>query len=357
MSAIDRQERLRGLMIGTAVGDAVGLPAEGISRARLRKLVKGRWRHRFFLGRGMISDDTEHTIFVAQCLLAHPDAAERFGRRLAWCLRWWILALPAGIGLATLKASVRLWVGFSPSKSGVDSAGNGPAMRAAPIGAFFATAPGRREEYLKACTRLTHTDSRALVGARVVAELTAWVIRENVSERPPAEELSSVLAAAIGDEESWRPLLEAIREACGQNLSVEEFASSLDLTKGVTGYVNHTVPVAVYAWYAHYGDFEKTLSAVFDCGGDTDTVGAIAGALAGCVVGEKASPEDWVSGIVDWPRGVFLLRALADALEKRIDGTERGDVVRYFWPGVLPRNAFFLVIVLLHGFRRLAPPY
>ena len=50
------------------------------------------------------------------------------------------------------------------------------------------------------------------------------------------------------------------------------------------------------------------------------------------------------------------LRALADALARRSERAESGDIVRYFWPGVLPRNAFFLVVVLLHGFRRLAPP-
>lgn len=33
------------------------------------------------------------------------------------------------------------------------------------------------------------------------------------------------------------------------------------------------------------------------------------------------------------------------------------DAVRYFWPGLLPRNLLFLVVVLLHGFRRLLPPF
>ena len=55
-----------------------------------------------------------------------------------------------------------------------------------------------------------------------------------------------------------------------------DFAASLGLTNGVTGYIYHTVPVAVYAWLRHYGDFRVTLEAVLDCGGDTDTVGAIA---------------------------------------------------------------------------------
>ena len=125
----DRTERFRGLMLGTAVGDALGLPAEGISRRRGRKLFRGRWRHRFLPGVGMLSDDTEHTVFVAQSLLAHPDSAGRFVRRLAWCLRLWLVTLPAGVGFATLRSIFLLWVGMPPGRSGIYSAGNGPAMR------------------------------------------------------------------------------------------------------------------------------------------------------------------------------------------------------------------------------------
>ena len=70
---MDRQDRFRGILLGTAVGDALGLPAEGLSRQRIRRLFPGRWRHRFAGHAGMISDDTEHTLFVAQSLLASPD--------------------------------------------------------------------------------------------------------------------------------------------------------------------------------------------------------------------------------------------------------------------------------------------
>jgi hypothetical protein len=61
--------RLTGILLGTAVGDALGLPAEGLSPRRRRRLMPGPWRHRLVFGRGMMSDDTEHTLFVAQSLL------------------------------------------------------------------------------------------------------------------------------------------------------------------------------------------------------------------------------------------------------------------------------------------------
>ena len=115
----DLRDRFAGLLLGTAVGDALGLPAEGISRGRIQRMWRGVWRHRFLFSHGMVSDDTEHTLFVAQALLTHPDDVVAFQRCLAWKLRLWLLVLPAGIGLATLKAILRLWLGFPPSRSGV----------------------------------------------------------------------------------------------------------------------------------------------------------------------------------------------------------------------------------------------
>src|SRR5260370_1250124 len=103
------QHRFQGLLIGIAVGDALGLPAEGLSARRIRRLFKGRWRHRLIFGHGMVSDDTEHAALVAQCVLANQHSPSGFRRALAWRLRWWLLSLPPAIGFATLRSIVRLW--------------------------------------------------------------------------------------------------------------------------------------------------------------------------------------------------------------------------------------------------------
>jgi ADP-ribosylglycohydrolase len=351
-------DRLRGILLGTAVGDALGLPAEGLSRRRARKLFNGRWRHRLILGRGMVSDDTEQTVFVAQSLLAHPDCPARFARRLAWCLRLWLLTLPPGIGPATLRSILRLWLGWSPSRSGVRSAGNGAAMRAAPIGAFFASSPDRMDAHLVASTRLTHTDPRALTAARAVTSLGAWAVRKALHERPGPDEFLAVLrsAADAGDRE-WNDTLALLARAHDRQLSVEEFADTLGLRDGVSGYAYHTVPVVAYAWHRHFGDFEATLHAVLAAGGDTDTTGAIAGGLAGSVVGEQGIPRDWSEGLLDWPRGPVFLRELGERLDECRRRGGGGSPVRYFVPGLLGRNLLLLGAVLVHGSRRLAPPY
>ena len=73
----------------------------------------------------MLSDDTEHACMTAQALLTAGDEPVRVARALAWKLRWWLLALPAAVGWGTLSAIARSWIGFSPRRSGVQSAGNG----------------------------------------------------------------------------------------------------------------------------------------------------------------------------------------------------------------------------------------
>jgi ADP-ribosyl-[dinitrogen reductase] hydrolase len=169
-AADDRSDRMAGVILGTAVGDALGLPREGLSRRRAGRLFGGPpLQHRFLLGRGMVSDDTEHTCMVGQALLRAPKDVDHFARSLAWRLRFWLLGLPAGTGRATLRAVVKLWLGFSPKRSGVYSAGNGPAMRAALLGVCLGGDWDRLRAYVRASTRLTHTDPRAERGALLVA--------------------------------------------------------------------------------------------------------------------------------------------------------------------------------------------
>ena len=341
-----------GVMLGTAVGDSLGLPAEGMSRQRIRARWGGIWRHRFLFGRGMISDDTEHTLFVAQALLAHPDDPAAFQRCLAWKLRLWLLGMPAGIGFATLKAILKLWVGVPPSRSGVWSAGNGPAMRSAIIGVYFISDPAKLRAFVSASTQLTHTDPKAETAALAVAESAAWAVNQN----EPIEQWL-IRLRGLGHDEAWTLICHKLADALTSGKTVGEFADSLGLQKGVTGYAYHSVPVALYAWLRHRNDFCQALEAVLDCGGDTDTVGAIIGAIMGAQVGKKGIPLALLNDISEWPRSASLLEQTAARLAQQSNTSDRLGPVRYFWPGVILRNLLFLVVVLIHGFRRLFPPY
>ena len=149
-----RADALAGVLIGTAVGDALGLPMEGLTAQRQPRLFSPPLRHRLIGRYGMISDDTEHSLMVAQALLECPADPTAFQRALARRLRWWLMGLPAGVGFATLRAILKLWVGIPPSHSGVMSAGNGPAMRTALLGVYFADNAERRRQFVAASARM-----------------------------------------------------------------------------------------------------------------------------------------------------------------------------------------------------------
>jgi ADP-ribosylglycohydrolase len=357
----ERADRIAGTILGTAVGDALGLPREGLSRRRAQRLFGGPpLRHRFLFGRGMISDDAEHTCMVGQALLRSPDDADGFARSLAWRLRWWLLSLPAGVGMATARAICKLWLGFSPHRSGVWSAGNGPAMRAALLGVCLGHDRDRLRAYVRASTRLTHTDPKAERGALLVA-LAAHHGSVHGPEGVRSDAFLREVREALPDlDDTLRSLLDQIEFHLDGGTPAVELADSLRLHRGVSGYVYHTVPMALYCWLRHPGDFRHAVEEVIALGGDADSTGAIVGGMVGATTGAAGIPEEWLRGLFEWPRSVKWMRALADRLAERFPGHEPAveqEPLRLFWPAILPRNLLFLTTVLIHGLRRLLPPY
>jgi ADP-ribosylglycohydrolase len=343
-------DRIVGVLLGGAVGDALGLPMEGLSRRRATRMFPGLLRHRLlFGGRGLCSDDTEHACMTASALLRHPDDADAFARALAWRLRWWLLGMPAGVGLATLRAILRLWAGVSCHRSGVRSAGNGPAMRAAVIGAFFREDEPRLRTYIRASTRLTHTDVRAERGALLVALAAARAVRCGRADGV----LDLAIRETVDDPELHACLLTAA-EHLRLGKSPQAFAEAIGLSRGVGGYINHTVPAALYCWLHAPRDFAQAVGACVALGGDTDSTAAISGALCGATAGASAIPQRWLDGLVEYPRSVRWMRGLgADVVLKRAG---RPAAVT-FLAALMARNTAFAAIVLAHGLRRLLPPY
>jgi len=342
-----------GVLLGTAAGDALGLPREGLSRRRAARMFgDGALRHRFFFGHGLCSDDTEHAVLVAQALLKSGGDPDAFARSLAWRLRWWLLGLPAGVGLATLRSIIRLWVGFSPQRSGVFSAGNGPAMRA-PLLGVYAKDRAHLKTLVHASTCITHRDPKAEQGALAIA-LAAQLGAQQGAALNAADVFTS-LYTEITDND----LLEKLKTAeafLKRGASPQEFADALSLQRGVTGYMYHTVPVALYCWLRSPADFRQAVEDVVRLGGDADTTGAIVGGLAGATVGAAGIPEEWLAGICEWPRSVRWMRGLAEQLAQPAPDARYTSNVRLA-PAILCRNLIFMLIVLAHGFRRLLPPY
>ncbi|MEN9360725.1 MAG: hypothetical protein RL095_2260 [Verrucomicrobiota bacterium] len=333
---------LTALFLGQALGDSLGLPAEGLSRERIARLGwAGHWRQRLFFGKGFVSDDTEHLVLVAQALLESSDA-DSFQRRLAAGLRCWFLRLPAGIGFATLKACLKLCLGVPAARAGVRSQGNGPAMRATLLGAVFADDAAKRRDYTLASTRLTHLDPAADTGALAIAEAAAALVKGD------SEEALLLRLAQLGpDDRIWQERLALIKQGRTEGWDLQGYCRAISCENGVSGWIHATVPVALYGLLSAR-DFKSGLSAVLDCGGDTDTVGAIAGALLALRFGEASLPAEDLKALIEFPAGEAHLRALAAALAGEGPAPRLGLKALLY----LPRQLLFTAIVLTHGLMR-----
>jgi ADP-ribosylglycohydrolase len=336
-------------LLGTALGDSLGLPSEGMSRSRIAKRWKGPLEQRFLFGRGMLSDDTEHSILASQSLLMCGGDPKIFQKRLAGKLRWWFAGLPAGIGLATAKSIIKLWIGFPPGRNGVFSAGNGPVMRAPILGVYFANDSRRRAEFVKASTLLTHTDPKAVEAAMMAADCAAFAANGELRMEVVLARMKEIVASP-----EWSQPLQQIETALTEGASVKQFADKMGFSKGISGYAVHTMTMVLVIWLRHRGDFSTIVSEAIACGGDTDSVAAIAGGIAGAET-EVFNPA-WLSGLSDRPYTVeYMTRlgyALAESGEERL--VKPPSVANWL---IIPRNIIFFIVVLFHGFRRIFPPY
>ncbi len=91
--------KIYGSMMGAALGDSIGLPFEALSRQKIAKKNPAFKSQSLFFGKGMFSDDTEQTVAVAQTLIESYDDVEQFSKGMRKRLQFWLLALPAGVGL------------------------------------------------------------------------------------------------------------------------------------------------------------------------------------------------------------------------------------------------------------------
>ena len=334
------------------MGDAIGLPFEGMPPLRIRKFGIPPLTHRLLFGHGMISDDTEHACMVAQALIASQADPERFASHLAWRMRWWVAALPASIGMGTLRAMIKLWLGFNASLSGVFTAGNAPLMRSAIIGVVAGDDIERMRQLVCISTYITHTDAKAEKAAFIVA-WAAW--RASRSTPITAKQLPKDLLELIDADDELRTLIDEAVNSAMRNETAMDFCQRTGMQKGVSGYCYTTLKVVLQVSLRHPNDFQQAMTEIVLCGGDTDTVAAIAGSIIGAGTGPDGIPAQWINPINEWPRSIGWIRQLGNHLAQIQHQRSRAPMVIY--PFALIRNLLFMLLVLAHGFRRMLPPY
>ncbi|MBO1337596.1 ADP-ribosylglycohydrolase family protein [Streptomyces sp. VRA16 Mangrove soil] len=310
-----RLHRAVGAVIGSAVGDALGAPFEfGPEGAFSARFPRGRAADEMCGGGGWdpgeATDDTQMAVMVGESLLecGGLDPAELFER-----FQWWAGGGPKDIGLQTedVLSNGLPWdqaaaIHFQTTGR---AAGNGSLMRAATSAVYFA-AHGT-EATMDAARRiaaLTHGDRAAWEGTAVQHEL----IRRALDGADPVAAVPDVLGLVHPDH----------RERYATVLAPDWHP---DLATEFNGAVWPCLGSAVWA-VRTTSSYEDAVRAAVDVGGDTDTVAAVAGALAGAVYGAGAIPARW-TGPLHVPLPGFDDRVLRlpelTALAERLCGDDR----------------------------------
>jgi len=343
----DVANRLAGVLLGTALGDAMGLPAEGLSARSIRRRF-GRIDRFRLLGRtGYVSDDTEQSALLAQALAGSPRDVSGCVRAFRRSLLGWFCRLPWGIGWGTLRSCVRIALGISPS--GAMSAGNGAAMRAAVLGVFFHDQPEAREAFGRAIAQVTHRDDRAVEGALYVAELAAACASARDGSGATRRDLQAIARRVVHHHQLGSALDHARDLALG-GVDTDEAANAL----GTSGFVVHTAAFATFVFLRAGDEPMRAILEAINAGGDTDSLGAIVGGWMGSLLGADSLPNDRVARIHDGPFGPSHLRALGSALARARIGVAV-TAPRYSWAAAMARNLALYPVVLGHGLRRLVP--
>jgi poly(ADP-ribose) glycohydrolase ARH3 len=293
-TAATLEEVFSGSALGTLVGDAFGAAVEGWPPDRIRD------RYGTLTGpvSGRYTDDTEMTIGVIEALIEDPSfSAERCALRF---LENYDPTRGYGARIAGVMQRIRR---REPLEAvGTDSFGNGAAMRVAPIGFFFFNDQQRLASAAVRSARITHTHPLGVAGA--VAQATAVGLAAGHAMRgEPIDRdrfLDGIIRAAGSVDDRFLAPLETVRRlsAGGTEEAVEALISNFPRDVTAPG----AVPAAVAAFLLG-SSFREAVTIAVNAGGDADTVGAMAGAIAGAYYGRSAIPEAWLSMMENGARG------------------------------------------------------
>ena len=335
-----RFSRAYGALAGLALGDALGMPTQAMSPQQIRSvygtitgLVDGDASQPYAPGMpaGSVTDDTEQALLIASLLIRGRGSssghvalnAVEFAHAL---LAWEDSMIERGsldlLGPSTKAALERVRAGEDPLTVGGEGTTNGAAMRVTPIGIAVSTEdPEAFAKAVWSSCQVTHATRQGFQSAALVAAAVSMGIN---AARSPSLDLRSLLRKALTYVESlpkrgaWTPdpdVIAATRRA--MQLAVNPASSSLECLVeqvGTSVASAHAIPMA-FALLARDPSPRALLDAA-NIGGDTDTIGAIAGAILGAVLGVEVLPADSLS-MIEEVSHLGLSSVAGDLLELR----------------------------------------
>ena len=344
--------RARGALYGLAIGDALGMPTQMLSRAEIVRrwgpLVPGFEPappgHPIAGGMpaGTVTDDTEQAVLLARLLVKGCGTIDP--RELAAALTEWERAMAERgsldlLGPSTKRAVAAILAGVPPEEAGATGATNGAAMRIAPVGIAVPIALHDPEaslstlvDHVVTASSVTHNTGVALAGAAAVAAaVSAGVSGATVAEATALGIQAARLAAGRGHWVAGADVAARIEWATGlvtgraqadwesglESDGEAETAGLIYTLVGTSLATQESVPAAFAVLAAVPADPWRACRMAASLGGDTDTIAAMTGAIAGACHGAGSFPPEAIAAI---DAQGFRLAALAGELLALRDG-------------------------------------
>jgi ADP-ribosylglycohydrolase len=313
MPADPRLPRAEGALLGLAVGDALGMPTQGLSPAAIRaaygavdRLLPAALDHPIAAGlpAGSVTDDTEQALLVAEALLdgrGRVDPADLADRLAAWEERMRARGSLDLLGPSTKAAIAAVQRGVPPAEAGRAGTTNGAAMRIAPVGIAAGPddLPALVERVAEACL-VTHDTSVAVAGASAVAAAVSAGVSGAATEDAVAIAVEAArLGAAAAPWVAGADVGTRIRLAVelAERTPQEDLPAAIAAVVGTGLATQESVPAAFAVVAAHPADPWAACTTAASLGGDTDTIAAMAGAIGGAVHGASGFPNEAVATV------------------------------------------------------------
>ncbi len=299
------RDRFRGSALGTFLGDALGRSVEGWPGFAIRKSF-GILEQ---IADGTYTDDTEMMMGIMESL------CEVGGFDPALTARKFLQNFnPArGYGGRIYGVMDRLRRGVPWNNAGTDSWGNGSAMRIAPIGFFYYDDPVKLREAAIQSSIITHKHAKGIAGAVVQATAVGIATRKGLEGQAigVGEFINLIIEDSGEIDQQMIGRLELIKELEGGDLraTIDAISSHFSCDVSAMG----AVPPAIASFLLTRG-FEESVVVAVNCGGDTDTIGAMSGAIAGAYYGYSHIPAKWLMPLENEGKGRDYVLFLADRL-------------------------------------------
>jgi ADP-ribosylglycohydrolase len=286
--------RIRGAVLGQAVGDALGAPTEGMSRAGIRA--------RYGRVTGFLSDDpagtddTEYAALTAQILLRYGPALTSLDVAREWTRALVDQTTPFdGGGFSEMDAIHNLAKGLLPPATGSDNHelwSDGSAMRVAPIGAYCAGDPAEAARLAGIDAEVSHARDGIWCGQAVAAAVAAAATSDDWRVVVDAG-----IAATPDDSWSRRMITKAVAIAAHSGTADERF-DELERRIGIFHYpwadvAPEATALAFGVFAIAEGKYADAVLGGVNIGRDADTIAAMAGAMAGALKGVQDIPVEW----------------------------------------------------------------